>query len=153
PQQQKVPELRNLYRKLGFSRSAGPQKSGFGYTHDGALDNLSNFLAQPVFNPWPSSTKDDIVEFLLAFDTGTAPAVGYQVTIDQTNATDPTANADLNLLVARALAGDLDLIARGVVQGALRGLQFDTSLQTFRADAAGTGPFTQAQLLGLLQTG
>ena len=153
PQQQKVPELRNLYRKLGFARTAGPKKSGFGYTHDGALDTLTTFLAQPVFNQWPAATKDDIVEFLLAFDTGTAPAVGYQVTVDQANATDPTANADLDLLVARALAGDLDLVAKGSVQGQLRGLQFDTALQTFRADATGAGPFTLAQLRVLLQGG
>ncbi len=38
PQQMKVPQLRNMYRKVGFVRAAGPQKSGFGFTHDGALD-------------------------------------------------------------------------------------------------------------------
>src|SRR5262249_42889370 len=102
----KVPQLRNLYRKQGLTRGPGPQKTGFGFTNDGAIDNLTSFLALQQFNSWPASVKDDLVQFLLAFDTGTAPAVGYQVTIDQANATDPVATGDLALLVARALAGD-----------------------------------------------
>ncbi len=153
PQQMKVPQLRNMYRKVGFSRTAGPQKLGFGYTHDGALDTLTSFLAQPVFNPWAAGTKDDIVTFLLAFDTGTAPTVGYQTTLDQLTSADPGVIADLNLLVARALAGDIDLTVAGRLSGELHGLRFDTATQTFRVDQSGRGPFTLAQLQTLAQGG
>jgi len=153
PQQMKAPQLRNLYRKQGFSRTAGPQKSGFGFTHDGALDNLTNFLALPQFNSWPTAVKDDLVQFLLAFDTGTAPITGFQVTLDQQNAGNAQVNADLDLLIARAQAGDIDLVAHGSVQGTLRGLRFDTALQTFTTDTTGTGPFGKPQLLALAQAG
>jgi len=153
PQSVKVPHLRNLYRKQGLTIAAGPQKTGFGFTHDGAIDNLTSFLQLSQFNSWPTSVKDDLVQFLLAFDTGTAPTVGYQVTIDQGNAGSPSTSADLGLLVARALANDIDLVAQGSVQGALHGLLFDTAGQTFRSDTTGLGPWTQAQLTSLLQTG
>src|SRR5262245_66243485 len=39
PKQVKVPQLRNLYRKVGFNRVAGQQKSGFGYVKDGEVRN------------------------------------------------------------------------------------------------------------------
>jgi len=127
-QQMKVPQLRNMYRKVGFLRAAGPQKSGFGFIHDGALDTLGSFLAQPVFGSWPAGTKDDIVTFLLALDTGTAPLVGYQFQLTQANAA-AAATTNTFALVNDAIAA------------------------TWRADAAGVGPFTQAQLVSKAQAG
>ena len=148
PQQMKVPQFKNAYRKVGFARTAGPQKSGFGYTHDGALDTLTSFFAQPVFNPWPAATKDDIVTLLMVVDTGMAPAVGYQFQLTQANASGPDVTADFALLIARAVAADLELTAHGVVDGVPTALLFDTAANTFRSDRTGQGPFTQAQLVG-----
>jgi len=147
PQQMKVPQVRNMYRKLGFTRTAGPQKSGFGYTHDGAIDTLATFFAQPVFNPWPSGTKDDIVTFLLSADTGIAPAVGYQFQLTQANAGGAGVAADFSLLLARAAAGDLELTAHGVVDGVETGLLWNNGAGSFATDRTGSGPFTQAQLV------
>lgn len=146
PQQMKVPQLRNLYRKTGFTSGPGAQKSGFGFEHDGAIDNLTTFLALPVFNPWPAATKDDIATFLLSFDTGTAPAVGYQFVVDQQNALSPSVTADFNLLAARAAAGDLDLVAHGVLDGRVAGLLYSPVTATFTVDRTGEGPYTSAQL-------
>lgn len=142
----KVPQLRNMYRKLGFTNAPGAQKSGFGFTHDGSLDNLNDFLALPVFNPWPAATKDDIVTFLNSLDTGTAPAVGYQFVLDQANANSAGVAADSALLIARAAAGDLALTAHGVVAGRETGLLYQPATQQFVTDRAGVGPFTFAQL-------
>lgn len=144
----KVPQVRNMYRKVGFARTAAPQKSGFGYTHDGAIDTLPTFFAQPVFNPWPSGTKDDIVTFLMSVDTGTAPAVGYQFELTQANAGSPGYAADLALITARAAAGDLELTAHGLLDGRVAGLLYVPASGHFTVDRSGEGPFTPAQLQG-----
>jgi hypothetical protein len=146
PQQQKVPQLRNMYRKNGLVFGSQPVKSGFGFTHDGALDTLAGFLAQPVFNPWPAATKDDIVEFLLAFDTGTAPTVGYQVTVTAANANASTTLADFALLESQATLGNCNLVAKGRWNGTAHGLVFNTSTSRYTGDASGMGPWTSADL-------
>src|SRR5207247_399587 len=79
-QDMKVPQLRNLYQKSGFKDTIGVvNKRGFGYTHDGAIDNLFNFLKFPGFNfganqAAANANRRDMEAFLLAFDTGAAPA-------------------------------------------------------------------------------
>src|SRR5204863_3288012 len=84
PQDLKVPQLRNLYKKTGFRDTLGVvNKRGFGFTHDGAVDNLFDFLQFPGFNfgsqPAADATRRDVAAFLLCFDTGMPPAVGVQV--------------------------------------------------------------------------
>ncbi|MEO6596848.1 MAG: beta-propeller fold lactonase family protein, partial [Planctomycetota bacterium] len=146
PQQVKVPQLRNLYRKVGFNRTAGQQKAGFGYVKDGNIDNLTSFVAIPQFNSWPAATKDDIVTFLMSIDTGTAPAVGYQFGLDQGNANSAGYAADLSLVTTRAAAGDLDLTVYGLLDGRLAGLLYAPASGLFVVDRTGEGPFTAAQL-------
>lgn len=146
PQQMKVPQLRTLYRKQGLVRAAGPQKAGFGFTHDGALDTLGSFLQLSQFSTWPAATKDDIATFLMSFDTGTAPAVGLQRTIDANNAAAPAVAADLALLTTRAAAGDLDLVAHGQLDGRIAGLRYVPASGTWTVDRTGEGPYTTAQL-------
>ncbi len=157
PQQMKVAQLRNMYRKTGFDRTPGPKKSGFGYTHDGSVGTLAEFLALPVFNPWRSALGNNvmskIVPFLMALDTGMAPAVGMAVSLDQSNAGGAAGIAVLDLLIARAAAGDLDLIAHGVIQGQLQGLLYSPSTARFLGDSADAATRTRNQLLSLLQSG
>ncbi|MBM3960829.1 MAG: hypothetical protein FJ306_02860, partial [Planctomycetes bacterium] len=153
PQQMKVPQLRNMYRKVGFNRTAGQQKSGFGFLHDGSLDTLNSFLALPVFNSWPSATKDDIVTFLHALDTGTAPLVGYQFQLTQANATAAATTSAFALTTTRAAAGDCDVTSHGRVDGRMVGLLYDAVAATWRSDVTGVGPFTQAQLVSRAQAG
>jgi YVTN family beta-propeller protein len=126
----KVPQLRNLYTKTGFKDSTGNwNKRGFGYGHMGAMDDLDSFLSGPGFTLGASSeaadsNRADIVAFLMAFDTGMAPAVGYQITFDGTNNTDPTAIARLDTLLAQAVLGHIALIAKGRVAGEARGFEY-----------------------------
>ncbi|MCE9592686.1 MAG: hypothetical protein K8S98_00695 [Planctomycetes bacterium] len=146
PQQMKIPQLRNLYRKVGKPSGTATGKSGFGFVHDGSLPNLNAFLAQPVFSIWPADTKDDLVEFLLAFDTGVAPTVGYQVTLDATTAGGATTASDCALLESQAALGNCELVAKGVLFGEPHGLVYDTATARFTSDRTGLGPFTVAQL-------
>jgi YVTN family beta-propeller protein len=153
PQQMKVPQLRNMYRKVGFLRAPGQQKSGFGFVHDGAIDTLASFLAQPVFSPWPAGTKDDLVTFMMALDTGTAPLVGYQFVLTQLTAGTPSWNSDSALAIARTAAGDVDLTVHGLLDGRLAGLLYQPGGALFVSDRTGEGPFTLAQLVTKAQAG
>jgi len=145
-QQMKIAQLRNMYRKHGFVNGPGPQKSGFGFTHTGATDTMTTFLSRPVFNPWPAQDMDDIVALLDALDTGTAPLVGFERVIDQSNVTDPLLLQDIQRLEARAFAGDIDLAARGVIDDHATGLIYDVAGDVYHSDVPGLGPFTTAAL-------
>jgi YVTN family beta-propeller protein len=129
-QDMKVPQLRNLYRKTGFTDLPGAQnKRGFGFTHNGAVDNLFNFLEFPGFNfgatqPVADANRRDVEQFLLCFDTGVAPAVGHQITFDSANNSNPTAIATLDSLVGQADASFCDLVAKGRIGGQPRGWRY-----------------------------
>jgi len=137
----KVPQLRNLYTKTGFKDSTGHfNKRGFAYGHDGSVDNLDRFLSNPGFTLGPTqahidSNRADLVAYLLAFDTGMAPGVGRQVTFDGTNNNDPGDAATLDSLVLEADVGDIDLIAKGRVDGLARGFEYAGS-GLWRSDRA-----------------
>ncbi len=124
PQTAKVPQLRNLYEKVGMFGMAptsaenagdnahkGAQIRGYGFGHDGSFDSMFRFLQSRVFNSAQAgrvgfaggdSQRRDVEAFLLAFDNDVAPVVGQQVTLDASNAAVVAARIDL--LRARALA-------------------------------------------------
>ncbi|HET6202416.1 MAG TPA: hypothetical protein VFI25_06405 [Planctomycetota bacterium] len=126
----KVPQLRNLYEKLGFNRAPGPQRAGFGFIHDGEIDTLLTFLQQPVFSslaantPTAATNRQNLQAFLLCFDTGTKPVVGHGRTVTQGNANSTPVANDFTLLSTQAAAGACDLVAKGVVGGAPRGWSY-----------------------------
>ena len=135
PQIFKVPHLRNLYQKVGMFGSAttrgtlgpdpflGDQIRGFGFNHDGSVPDLfrfsSDFDAVPPLPPSVGipvgpdgvTAKQNLAQFLLAFDSNLAPIVGQQVTL--TAASRRAAAARIDLLRARADAGECDLVAKG----------------------------------------
>ena len=121
----KTAHLRNLYQKVGRFNVPGPQVSGFGLLHDGTLDTVVNFLRLDTFF-FPGKTEEEkdvtrrfLESYIMAFDTGMAPAVGRQLTIsDELREKDRQL---IDLLVTRAAAGDCDLTARGWEQTGLRG--------------------------------
>ncbi len=157
-QQLKVAQLRNMYRKVGFERTPGPKKAGFGFTHDGAIGTLEDFLALPVFGPWRSAlggnVMQKIVPFLMVLDTGTAPAVGLSVSLDATTVQTPANVATLDLLIARAAAGDLDLVAHGTwAAGGELGALYDTATRRFVSDTTGGPSADRSQLLAQIQSG
>jgi DNA-binding beta-propeller fold protein YncE len=124
PQIIKIPQLRNLYTKVGMfghppipdrndgdNADTGHQMRGNGFEHDGSIDTLFRFLQATVFNTTMTGgdrvgfdggdpERRDVEQFLLAFDSDLAPIVGQQVTLDATNAA--VAGPRIDLLIKRA---------------------------------------------------
>jgi DNA-binding beta-propeller fold protein YncE len=140
PQTNKVPQLRNVYDKIGMfgdvaipvvnagnNGNQGPQVSGFGFTNDGSGDTLFRFLQATVFNSafnglvgfagnsqsTPDQQRADVESFLLAFDSDVAPIVGQQITLDANNAS--VVGPRIDLLIARAMTPYTSLTLGGQV--------------------------------------
>lgn len=148
PQDMKVPQLRNLYRKTGYDKTPGAvAKRGFGFLHDGSNANLIEFLQFPGFNfgvgPIGDANRRDVEAFLLSFDTGTAPAVGAQVTFDG-GPGDASRIARMDTLVTQATAGLCDVVAHGRVAGVPRGWTWESG--AWRGDLASEPPRTSVEL-------
>jgi hypothetical protein len=133
-----------VYRKLGFLNAPGAVKSGFGLIHDGSVDTPLTFVNLPVFNAWPASKKDDLAAFLVEADTGTAPAVGHQITVTSGNANAAATIAAIALLEGQTTAGNCALVVKGTLNGLPRGLVYQAG--SYASDTPGLGPFTAATL-------
>jgi hypothetical protein len=153
PQTFKVPHLRNAYQKVGMFGMAGgfgipdtggrgEQIRGFGYTHDGSVDTLEDFLKAGVF-ALSEAEERQLASFMLAFDSDVSPVVGQQVTVTAQSAS--AGSARLGLLAQRALVTtprrECDLIGKGSIAGTARGfvLQRDRTLAGDRAADAPVG--------------
>ncbi len=134
PQHFKIPHLRNMYAKVGMfgmpavpflaagdNADTGDQIRGFGFMHDGAVDTLLRFFRATVFNfpgADPASreaARGNVEQFMFAMDSNLKPVVGQQVTLASGNAA--AAAERIDLLIARAAAGDCDLIVKGTIGG------------------------------------
>ncbi|MFL6567748.1 MAG: cytochrome c peroxidase [Chthoniobacterales bacterium] len=145
----KVPQLRNAYQKTSFTDTPGAiSLDGFGFTHDGTDPTLFRFLSRPVFVNFRNDTtrKNNLNAFVMCFDTGMAPAVGFTRTVTSASATNPSLTSDWNTLQSQAAAGNIDLIVKGTIDGKRRGLLYQPATNNYKSDKTGVGPFTQAQL-------
>jgi YVTN family beta-propeller protein len=151
----KVPQLRNAYRKNRMSRAPGSvNRAGFGFTHDGAMDNLVNFLNLPVFQfPGGNAQRADVEAFVFAIDTGTAPAVGRRITLATANRDLPATTSLLDTLYARAAFGDCDLVVLGKAGGVRRGFLYDAVAANFQPDRIGEARLSKAALRALAANG
>jgi len=134
----KIPHLRNMYQKVGMFGAGfgfgsvgedpflGDQVRGIGFNSDGAIPTLflfnSGFDFHPVFNqpgipltPEGDKAKRDMERFMFVFDNNLAPIVGQQVTL--TASSQAVAGPRINLLKARAEAGECELVAKGRLAG------------------------------------
>lgn len=134
----KVPHLRNLYQKVGMFGAGfgfgsvgvdpfmGDQVRGIGFNSDGSIPTLflfnSGFDLHPDFNPVGipitpegDQAKRDMEQFMLAFDSNLAPIVGQQVTLTAANPS--VVGPRIDLLTARADAGECELVAKGRLAG------------------------------------
>jgi DNA-binding beta-propeller fold protein YncE len=117
-QEFKVPHLRNMYQKVGMfgtswntaavTYGGGPQIKGFGYLHDGSIDTLDNFFGQVFAFVDPVNDPHRMSKFNAVVDSNLKPIVGQQVTLTQSNSA--AAGPRIDLLIARSLAGDCDLL-------------------------------------------
>jgi DNA-binding beta-propeller fold protein YncE len=122
PQTAKIPQLRNLYDKVGMfgvashpgtnagdNGAKGAQIRGFGFQHDGSVDTLFRFFQATVFNSASGgaigfdqgdSQRRDVEQYMLAFDSDLPPIVGQQVTLRSDDAT--AVGPRIDLFIARA---------------------------------------------------
>jgi DNA-binding beta-propeller fold protein YncE len=131
-QNMKVPHLRNMYAKVGMfgmgvkgnrnGPEMGQQISGFGFSNDGSVDTLASFLSFNVFRFASVAARDQVVDFVMAFDSDHAPVMGQQVTLDAAGGEAVLARVDL--LAARAAVTsprrECDLLAYGRIGGTFR---------------------------------
>jgi hypothetical protein len=151
----KVPHLRNIYQKLLLNFVVGGASiDGFGLIHDGSVPTLASFL-KGAFPSVAQNTTNmaNLIAYMMAFDTGTAPAVGYTRTATTANVTTGAVQNDISLLTGQAAAGNIDLIVKGTIQGVVHGLLYSPSSQNYQTDQTGLGPFTQADLNGFIKAG
>jgi YVTN family beta-propeller protein len=157
-QDMKVPQLRNLYKKSGRIDTPPGQtvKRGFGYTHNGSIDNLFDFLHFAGFNFGSATVADnnrrDVEAFLLAFDTGLAPAVGAQVTFDGSNNGVAALVARMDTLTAQSDSGNCDVIAKGLIGSTPTGWVYVGSGQ-WQRDVASAPTISSAALRALATSG
>jgi len=157
PQNMKIPHLRNAYTKIGMfgmfvepdltiGPITGPQVRGFGFLHDGIVDTIRNFLGAVVFTTTPTE-EAQLEQFVLAFPSDLAPAVGQQVTLDSTNigvAGGRIANfrtraaASFESLVLGGAVTQCDLVVRGQVAGAQRGWLYNPITNDYTDDLGNT---------------
>jgi DNA-binding beta-propeller fold protein YncE len=155
-QQFKVPQLRNMYAKVGMFGTAEPhfpglplssrqfqgdQVRGFGFIHDGSAARIFDFLFISSFR-LSEQERLDLEDYLFAFETTFAPIVGQQVTLGGGN--HAAAGERLDLLLDRArtpfalvnepTARECDLTVQGVIEGQARGYLLEPSTGLFRSD-------------------
>jgi DNA-binding beta-propeller fold protein YncE len=157
----KVPQLRNLYKKTGFRDEAGfTNKRGFGLMHDGAMDRIYTALRSghtASFNfgatqPEADANRADLEAYLMAFDTGIAPAVGRQLTFNGPNNSDPSSLGTVDSLRGQAEAGNCDLIAKGRLSTQERGWLY-LGADMWKQDKVAGSDISTAQLIALAGPG
>ena len=158
----KVPHLRNLYQKTSFNRTKGSPATGtnsiggFGFTHDGDFTDLFAFLSISAFGQFQNDTvrKTNLQAFLLCFDTGTAPAVGYGRTLRAANVTSAASSNDWSLLEAQAALGtNMDLVVKGTLDGRRRGLLYQPGPNNYKLNSTNSATLTRAQLVAKISAG
>ena len=181
PQTMKIPQLRNLYERVGMFGVAansssntgdnihqGAQVRGFGYSNDASVDSLFRFFQAKVFNSASGgrvgfaggdSQRRDVEAFMLAFDNDLAPVVGQQITLDSNNAA--VVGPRIDLLRARASAPFPSKLLGGastecdlVARGVISGR---ASTYVLRSDGGylrddGSGPITDTALRDLAKS-
>ena len=151
PQPMKIPELRNIYQKLLYTRHDSTSIDGFGFTHDGSVSTLMDFLDMPPFTSYTTQQKTDMSSFLLCFDTGTAPAVGFTITLTSANVNSQQEQSYWATLQSQAAVPNIDLIGRGTIMGQIHGLLYQPATNNYITDT--NVQYTQQQLQALIEGG
>jgi hypothetical protein len=154
----KIPQLRNMYDKGGFF-ATGPNSQvsnrGFGFIHDGSIENLFSFLQFDGFNFSDGAAGDqqrrDVEAFLLSFSVDTHAAVGTQTTVLNSGAIPPTQQTLINDMINLANTNAVGLVVRGFVNGEARGYKYNGA-GVFQSDR-GAETIGSAALLALAAPG
>jgi YVTN family beta-propeller protein len=165
PQEFKIPHLRNAYQKVGMfgmpqvqagfpgTGPTGPQVRGFGFLHDGSVDNVFDFLHAAVFTFSSDVQRRQVESFVLAFPSDLAPIIGQQVTLTNANNADSTVTNRLDLFDTRSMNGECDVIVKGIKGGIQRGwVRAFGGGGTYRSDRASEPQLSSAGIRALTNT-
>ena len=151
----KIPQLRSLYKKVGFDTTQLVNQAGFGLLHDGSVDSIARFVEEPAFDLKSVQDTADLVALMLAFSGSDLPkgsvkvvnleptgptsqdthaAVGRQATLD--GAADPTTSALLASMLGLADLDVVGVVVKGLVAGESRGFVYDSATGQFQSDRA-----------------
>lgn len=144
----KIPQLRNQYKKTGFNATQMENTAGFGLLHDGSIDSIERFVAEPVFTVASDQEVANLTALVLAFSGSDMPAgsqsnpfeppgplsrdthaaVGRQTTlVDFASAPE----AQVTLLAkfeSLASVGKVGLVVKGRVGGVQRGWAYQSGM-------------------------
>jgi YVTN family beta-propeller protein len=160
----KIPQLRNLYERTGFTVGETSNRAGFGYLHDGSIDTLAQFVSEPVFNVTSDQDVADLAALMLAYSGSDLPsgsttnlleppgtlsldthaAVGTQVTL---SGPDAGLEALIDDLLVLADAGAVGVTVKGRQAQEVRGYEYLGSAQ-FQADRSAEQTTTAALKAG-----
>lgn len=170
----KIPHLRNLYTKVGYfgfpgddfffnnpfvpfydESHQGDQIRSFGFTHDGGKDVPMRFFNAFVALPdspegfTDSEKQRKVAEFIFAFDSNLKPIVGQQITLTSSNQV--IADPRIDLMRARANAGECELIAKTEIATLELGLHYSGGHYTTSFSGLPLLSDAQVRLLALLR--
>lgn len=151
----KVPQLRNVYEKTGFNTTQLINTAGFGFLHDGSVDSIERFIAEPVFDVVDDQMIANLTAFMLAFSGSDLPqgstnpnnleppggtskdshaAIGSQRTL----AAAPTASEQtwINQVIGFANTNKVGLVVKGRQAGLVRGYAWVPTSSHFQSDRA-----------------
>jgi hypothetical protein len=154
------PIIEDVPGAMGFQ---GDQIRGFGMSHAGDFDTVPRFTSATGFSAVPCCSisvtgpnpdgfpvgeaglilRHAVESFLFAFPSNLMPIVGQQATLTDSNSAEVGSRIDL--LVARADAGDCDLVAKGRVDAHRRGFLY-VGGGHFKSDRSGEPLISDAAL-------
>jgi len=159
-----TPQLRGIYEK------DYAHLTGYGTAHDGVFDGIRGFMdiSLPIlgegFPNLTTSERDEIADFVRAWDTGIAPLVGAQFTATPDTWADGLYDwLDLAEAQARPPADNIDLIGKAILNmpngtvfrfGVRYGLLPDGVTWGYEVDVGGwvtRGPIVSAIAAGLVE--
>lgn len=146
----KVTPLRSLYKRIPATDAAGRRTSGYGTIHDGSRADVIDMHNLQRSHLYDGSPK--LQQYMLAFDTGLAPTVGWTHTLTAATRIDGLLG-HWSLLEARAALGDCDVVLLGSLDGQPLDLVYRPGSRDYVADRAGAPPMTRAGIDGLVQAG
>lgn len=151
----KTPPLRTTYQRANFRNAAGGSTvAGFGLLMDGTGPSHGLPTSHPyTLDQLQANQFADLAAFILSFDSGSAPITGYSRTVTGFPPPGSPAEADLNLLEARANTTDADLVVRGLIAGKPRQFVWNKGTSRYLPDTSTGTPLTRALLLAALQPG
>jgi hypothetical protein len=150
----KVPQLRNAKKKSGFNATQLSNNAGFGLLHDGSVDSLERFIAEPVFTVNSDQEVADRVAFVFCISGGDLPAggatfgfppgppsqetpasVGQQTTLVSAASPETGQLALISSMISLANANKVGLVVKGIYHGQHRGFMY-AGANVFQSDKA-----------------